>query len=510
MASPKLRRSLSEIPSQILSTISSLTSLLQSLNPKHPNHPLNPNLTILNQFSHHLNPQFVIRVLKTQQNPYHALFFFNWASNPNPNPNNYSHNHFTYIAITDILISRNLFSLATELLESNNKLSDFMMGKLIKAHGDLGHIRWALHLFDRVRVRYSGRCLFSYNAILGVLVRCDRVDLAEKLFNEMIGDMIVKPDVSTCTVMIKGLCKMGEIEKARKVFDEMSERPNLRTFNTMISGLCKKGLMNAALEIVETMKGSDDCLPDTVTYTTLIDGFCKIRDLEKAKRCFDEMVSRNIDPNELTYNALIDGLCVSGDVDDAKSMMIKMRLNCLKDTIVTHTSLLKGYCIAGRSDEAFKHFKDMVGCGMKPDSKSYEVIVNEYCKLSRPNDAINTLKEMTKFGIRACSFNKILNVFVELKQPDRAVVLINQMRQMGCRPNFLSYNAVICGLVKAKGRMKVVEKLLMDMVMNGFDPDATMYGCLVEGYRDIGNEEMAMRVSREMIDKGFVVNRESS
>ncbi|KAI3694866.1 hypothetical protein L1987_77847 [Smallanthus sonchifolius] len=171
MASSKIRRPLSEIPSQMLSTISSITSLLQTLNPQHPNHPLNPNPSILNQFSPH--PHFVTRVIQNQQNPYHALFFFNWASNSNPNPNNYSHSHFSYIAITNLLISRNLFSLATELLDSHNKLSDFMVGKLIKAHGDLGHIRWALHLFDRVRGKYSGRCLFSYNAILGVLVRGD-------------------------------------------------------------------------------------------------------------------------------------------------------------------------------------------------------------------------------------------------------------------------------------------------------------------------------------------------
>lgn len=509
MASPKIRTSLSQIPSQILATISSLTSLLQILNPQHPNHPLNPNPSILNPFSPHLNRHFVIRVIQNQQNPYHALFFFNWASHPNPNPTNYSHTHFSYIAITDLLISRNLFSLATELLESHNKLSDFMVGKLIKAHGDLGHIRWALHLFDRVRTRYSGRCFFSYNAILGVLVRGNQVDLAEKFFDEMISQGIVKPDVSSCTVMIKGFCKTGMIEKAQKLFDKMPVRPNLLTYNTMVNGLCKKGLMEAALELVEGMKQTHDCLPDTVTYTTLIDGYCKIKDLEDAQKCFDVMVSRNLEPNELTYNTLINGFCVCGDIDNAKRTMTKMRLNGLKDTITTHTSLLRGYCIAGRSDEAFQHFKDLIGRGMKPDTKSYEVLVNEFCKLHKPNDAIDLLREMNGYGIRTLvsSFNKVLRVLVELDEADRASDVLKQMSQMGCRPNFLSYNAVICGLVRSKGRMKVVEGVLKEMVRNGLEPDANIYGCLVQGHWDDGNEEMANQVSQEMMDKGFVLKK---
>ncbi|KAM0040698.1 putative tetratricopeptide-like helical domain superfamily [Helianthus debilis subsp. tardiflorus] len=510
MASPKIRRPISEIPSQILSTISTITSLLQTLNPQHPSHPLNPNPSILNQFAPHLNPHFVTQVIQTQQNPYHALFFFNWASNPNPNPTNYSHSHFCFIAITDLLIARKLFSLATELLDSHNKLTDFMVGKLIKAHGDLGHVRWALHLFHRAKNMYAGRCLFSYNAVLGVLVRADRVDLAEKIFDQMVDEGVVQPDVSTYTVMIKGFCKTGRIENAQKVFDEMSS-PTLWTYNTLVSGMCKKGLMDAVLELVERMKQTEDCLPDMVTYTTLIDGYYKLRDFEKAKACFDEMLSRNLEPNEVTYNALINGLCLCGDVDGAKRMMSKMRLNGLKDIITTHTSLLRGYCIAGRSEEAFKHFTEIIARGMKPDTKCFEVLVNEFCKLRRPNDAIDLLRKMNEHGVRlrACSFNKVFNVLVELRQPDRAAALLNQMPKMGCNPNFLSYNAVVCGLVRAKGRMTMVEGLVKDMVRNGFDLDATMYACLLKGYRDDGNEEMVIRVSQEMIDKGFVMNKDT-
>ena len=52
------------------------------------------------KFSHHLNSSFIVRVLKNHTDPYHSLFFFNWASIPKLNHNDYSHTQYCYVAIT--------------------------------------------------------------------------------------------------------------------------------------------------------------------------------------------------------------------------------------------------------------------------------------------------------------------------------------------------------------------------------------------------------------------------
>ncbi|KAL0330661.1 UNVERIFIED_CONTAM: Pentatricopeptide repeat-containing protein, chloroplastic [Sesamum angustifolium] len=326
-----LHQPLSHLLSGSLQVIPAIKSVLQSLNPQNPRTHQSPNPSILNQFSTCLTPNLVVQVINDLTNPYHSLFFFTWASSPSPNSNLYRHSHFCYIAITDKLLSHKLFSLAADLLKTHNKFSDFMVGKFIKAHGDLGHLKWAVKLFHQVRRGEVGDCLFSYNALLGVLVKANRVSDAWAYFGRIvIKESVVKPDVSTYTTMIRGLY-----------------------------GYCKKG------------------------------------EFGNAMRCFDEMVSGgNCEPNVLTYNALINGLCLNGDVDEARRMMSRMRLSGLRDNIATHTSLLKGYCIAGRSDEAIKHFKEMLNLGMNLDGKSYAVIVNEYCKLGRPDEAVVLLREM--------------------------------------------------------------------------------------------------------------------
>ena len=508
VANSHLSKRLSPLVPESRWLVNTITSILQKT--------VNPETElpdILNQFSPHLTPKLVIQVINNQTTPYHSLYFFNWAANLNPNPSNYFHTHHCYIAIADKLISHRLFSLATRLLESHDRYSDFMVGKFIKAHGDLGHLNWAVKLFHHVKEREFGDCLFSYNAVLGVLVKAKRVNLAWGFFGMMIKEAVVKPDVSTYTTMIRGFCQVGMIEHAEKVFDEMSRmgcERNLFTYNTIVHGFCKKGLMENARSIVDKMVESRVYLPDMVTFTTLIDGFCRIGNTDEAMRWFDEMGKRNVRPNVSTYNALINGLCLNGMVDEAKKMQTRMRLSGVKDNVTTQTSLLKGYCAAGRSNEAIQHFREMVGSGLELDQKSYAVIVNEHCKLKMPDKAIALLREMRVKGISPpmYGYNAVLRSLVELGELDKAVLLLKQMPQMGCHPNFLSYSAVICGLVRATGRMQDVWMLVNNMLQDGNRLDTTLYNCLIWGFCEDGNVEMAMNFFLKIIDERYLINLE--
>ncbi|KAL7159147.1 hypothetical protein ABFS83_01G009000 [Erythranthe nasuta] len=509
-AARRLHQPLSPLLSDSFALIPTITTLLQSLNPQNPQTHQNPDPSVLNQFSPYLNPNLVIEIIKNQPNPYHSLFFFTWASNPNPSY--YRHSHFCYVAITDKLLSHKLFSLAADLLKTHNKFSDFMVGKFIKAHGDLGHLKWAAKLFKQLKTE-TGDCLFSFNTLLGVLVKANKVSLAWGYFGQIvIKSCLVTPDVSTYTTVIKGLCNVGMIEDAEKVFDEMTCGKNSITYNIIIDGFCKKGLVESARRIMDRMVADEGCLPDTVSYTTLIDGYCKKGEFENAILCFDEMVSKgdNCEPNVFTYNVLINGFCLNGDVDEARRMMTRMRFAGVKENLATHTSLLKGYCVAGRSNEAITHFKEMVNLGMNLDKKSYAVIVNEYCKLGRPDDAVVLLREMKARGIRpiVASFNAVFRSYVKFQEFDKTIILLKQMPQWGCSPNFISYSEVIIGLVGVKERMKDIDMIVNDMIRDGLGLDTTLYSFLIQAYCINGDVRRAVCLLKEMVDQSLTIRRD--
>ncbi|CAN1120798.1 Pentatricopeptide repeat-containing protein At5g39710 [Linum perenne] len=500
MATPFRTLSFRVHPSELSPLISAITSCLKAINPRNLNYThINP--APLNQFSPYLDDVLVLQVIKTQSNPYHALFFFNWASNPFPNPTNYTHNNKCFAAILDLLLSHSLFPVASSLLESSNKLTDFMISKFITANGDLGNVKAAIFWFYRANTIGDGDCLYSCNAILGALWKTNRTDLAQSFFDQIVRCNRVKPDVSTYTTMIRGFCKMGMVEKARKLFDEMPCKPNSLTCNTLIHGYCKKGDMDSAKIILYRMIGDSGCSPDTVTYTTLIDGYCKKGEFDEALKWKSEMVNRGFKPNLLTYNSLIYNLCLRGNVDEAKKFITKMRLNGVKENIATHLSILKGLSIAGKSDEVVQYFRERFRKETNPDEKAYAIVVKEYCKMKKPNAAISILKEMHAKGINpdVSSFNSVYRTLMEVGELDTATSVLKQMKKMGCRPNFISYRTVISNLSKSNGRMKEVEKIVKDMLLDGIPMDASIYSCLIRGYCEAGDVRMGRKVIGQAI-----------
>ncbi|TYG59878.1 hypothetical protein E1A91_D07G021800v1 [Gossypium mustelinum] len=494
----------------LIPIVNSITSLLQTLNPRNPI-PINLTSSPLSRFSPFLDPNLVTLVIHKQTNPYHALFFFNWASNPNPNPNNYSHNHTCYEAITDLLLRHSLFHPTVKLLEKSQKLSDFFVGKIIKAYGDRGNIKAAIFWFNKAKSFEKDKYFYSFNSILGVLVKANLIDLVETLFDNVVKEGVVQPDVSSYTILMRGLCKKGMVESARKVLDEMPCKPNLIAYNTLINGYCKNGDLESASLVFDKILTEADSLPDVVTYTTLIDGYCRKGEFVEAKRCLNMMMKAGCSPNVVTYNAIIYALCLKGEVDEAKKMITEMRLNGVKDNTATHLNILKGLAVAGRSLEALEYFKWMAGCNMNLDAKAYIVVVKEYCKLRKIDEAIFLLKGMCERGFshNVSCFNSMFRALVELNALDRAVLLLKQMPQMGCMPNSVSYRTVICGLCGTEGRMREVGYLVDDMLRYGIPVDATMYGCMLEGYSRAGNEDMAMQVFNEMIGKSYIISSES-
>ncbi|XP_057248624.1 pentatricopeptide repeat-containing protein At5g39710 [Beta vulgaris subsp. vulgaris] len=497
------------------SLLTSITKALHSVKPQFLNNtaPKAPKeIPILTQFTPHLNPNLVIQVINNQTNPYHALVFFDWACRPSPNPRKYFHTFHCYNAMFDLLLSHRLFTTATQFLESHNKLCDFLIAKLINAFGVERDVRGAIDWFNRAKmVEKDGNCISSCNTLLGVLVKTCRIRLCRAVFDRVVEEGVIRVDVVTYTTMIRGYCKVGKMEDALKVFDEMRCRPNLVTYGVLLSGFCRKGMMVEARQMVDKMIMKGDCMPDLVTYSTLIDGYCKKGDMEAALMCFDEMVVQGFEPNLIIYNAVVNGYCLIGKVDEAKRMMTKMRLDGVKDDVVTHTSLLRGFCVVGRLDEACQHLRDMISLGIKPDVQSYGLLVNELCKLGKASEAIVLMREMVARGVYPCisSCNAVLKALVERGELNEAVFYLKWIPAIGRAPNFVSYFTVISSLSRSERGVQQVEELMTSMLQDGHKADSSIYSCLTRMYTKNGELEKASRVLCDALRDGCVINLDS-
>ena len=93
--------------------------------------------------------------------------------------------------------------------------------------------------------------------------------------------------------------------------------------------------------------------PNNVTYSTLIDGFCKQGKLDKAIGLYEDMVKKCIRADPVTYTTLIDALCRAGRMEEARGFVQKMREEGFVGDCASYGAPISGY----RGDGNFRDAK---------------------------------------------------------------------------------------------------------------------------------------------------------
>ncbi|KAH1095969.1 hypothetical protein J1N35_012890 [Gossypium stocksii] len=59
----------------------------------------------------------------------------------------------------------------------------------------------------------------------------------------------------------------------------------------------------------------DGVLANSVTYNSLIDGYCKVGNMEKALEICSQMNENGVEPNVIIFSTLIDSYCKTGNME---------------------------------------------------------------------------------------------------------------------------------------------------------------------------------------------------
>ncbi len=174
---------------------------------------------------------------------------------------------------------------------------------------------------------------------------------ARRVFDEMVAEGVL-PSVVTYNALIQVLCKKDSVENAVLVFEEMVKKgyvPNSTTYNVLIRGLCHAGEMDRALEFMGRMK-DDECEPNVQTYNIVIRYFCDAGEMEKGLEVFEKMGSGDCLPNLDTYNVLISAMFVRKKSDDllvAGKLLIEMVERGFLPRKFTFNRVLNGLLLTG-------------------------------------------------------------------------------------------------------------------------------------------------------------------
>ena len=136
----------------------------------------------------------------------------------------------------------------------------------------------------------------------------------------------LESDEYTFSILVNGLCKMGQIEAAKKQIwsmHMMGMKSNVVAYNCLIDALCKSNEVDAAIRVLHSMKLKDD-----FTYTS-VHGLCKVGRYHMASKFLRICLHEGNNVLASAKRAVIAGLHSVGfknDLRKVRSALYKARL----------------------------------------------------------------------------------------------------------------------------------------------------------------------------------------
>ncbi|GMI85361.1 hypothetical protein like AT1G53330 [Hibiscus trionum] len=245
-----------------------------------------------------------------------------------------------------------------------------------------GRLDDAWDLFDEMRRKGLKPDKVTFGTLINALCMELKIKEAFKLKEEMTKTYNVWESTFVYEVMIKGLCRIGELTLAFRLKDELITKKvalNPAIYNSLISGLFKAGRRDEAFGVFEEMS-SNGIKPDTTTYNIMIDEFGKVKDFESAYRVLKEMPDKGCKPNVISYNMLIGMLCKDGRLSEASDLFEDMPRQGCKPDVVSYRMLFDGLCGGSQLEKASFILDEMIFKGYVPRSVSIHRFVAGLCE----------------------------------------------------------------------------------------------------------------------------------
>ncbi|ONK77769.1 uncharacterized protein A4U43_C02F10340 [Asparagus officinalis] len=230
--------------------------------------------------------------------------------------------------------------------------------------------------------------LIAGNALLDMYVKCEQMDEATRVFQE-----ISNKDIVSWTSYISGLVQCKRPSDAIEVFHEM-QVSEVKTDKVMLSTVLSACASLGALEMGRWVHEYIDRKGiewDVHIGTGLVDMYAKCGCLDRALRTFNEMPCKNI----FSWNALIRGLAMHGRGRDALYYFDKMVRIGINPNDVTFIAILGACSHCGLIDEGRWFFVAMTKVyNLTPRIEHYGCMVDLLCRAGLLEEAYELIKGM--------------------------------------------------------------------------------------------------------------------
>lgn len=315
--------------------------------------------------------------------------------------------------------------------------------------------------------------------IVPSLLKASR-NLLDQEFGKMIHCLVLKCSFESDAFIVSSLIdmysKFGEVENARKAFDDLVEQ-DLVVFNAMISGYANNSQSDEALSLVKDMKLLG-MRPDIITWNALIAGFSHIGNEERVSEIFEMMCLDGHKPDVVSWTSIISGLVHNLQNEKALNAFKQMLTHGLYPNSATITTLLPACTTVAN----VKHGKEIHGysvvTGLEDHGFVRSALLDMYGKCGFISEAMILFSKIRKKT--TVTFNSMIFCYANHGLADEAADLFNQMEATGEKLDHLTFTAILTAC--SHGGLTDLGQKMFLLMQNKYriDPRLEHYACMVD------------------------------
>ncbi|KAK3183607.1 hypothetical protein Dsin_030893 [Dipteronia sinensis] len=367
---------------------------------------------------------------------------------------------------------------------------------------------------------FSGFDLVVHNCLINASVQWGNLDQARKLFDEM-----PERNEVSWTMLISGFMKYGRVEESIRYF-ERNPFQTVVSWTAAISGFVQNGFSFEALKLFLKLLESG-VKPNEVTFSSifracvelgdfhlgmgffglivkvgfedkvsvsnsLISLCLKMHEIDMAWRVFDLMKKKDV----VSWTTVLDMYVEMGDLVEAHRIFDKMP----ERNEITWSVMIARYSQSGYHEEALKLFHQMVQEEFKPNTSCFSTVVSALANFEALRPGMNIHAHVVKIGVVEDVFisSSLVDLYCKCGKTKDGRLMFDSI----VGKNVVSWNSMIGGY-SLNGEMEEA-KMLFDIMPQRND---VSWSAVIAGYLEYKQFDKVFEVFNEMLLSGEIPNK---
>ncbi|KAK3134516.1 hypothetical protein QOZ80_6AG0550160 [Eleusine coracana subsp. coracana] len=327
-------------------------------------------------------------------------------------------------------------------------------------------------------------------ALIDMYAKCGCILRAQDVFDAVGRGQQPQP----WNAIIDGYCKVGNVDVARLLFDQMDAR-DVITFNSMITGYIHSGRLRDALLLFMQMR-RHSLRADNFTLVSLLTACASLGALPQGRALHACIEQRLVEEDTYLGTALLDMYLKCGRVNEATIIFQRMDVRDVR----TWTVMIAGLAFNGMGKAALEHFCWMKRDGLRPNSVTYIAVLSacsHSCLLNEGRMYFDEMRLLHKIQPQVEHYGCMIDLLGRSGLLDEAMDLLQMMP--------MEPNAVIWGSILSACRVHkdiVLAQNAAEHLLKLEPDEDAVYVQLYNIYIDSRQWEDASRIRRLMEERG--------